>query len=58
MEKRFVTVRINNGEFKMELIQFITVPDGKFGTVILAICMDETGAFETYGMDSIRGESF
>ena len=54
MEKKFVTVHIENSRFRMELIQFVVVPDGS----ILAVCMDEVGDFRTFPLDVVQGEGF
>jgi hypothetical protein len=57
MEKKFVTVNLNGGKFRMQLIQFITVPKGN-DIEVLAICMDEIGNFDTYAMSDVQGEGF
>lgn len=40
----------------LELIQFIVVPKQNGESEVLAVCMDETGYFDTYGLGDIQAE--
>ena len=39
---------------KLELIQFIVVPKQNGENEVLAVCMDESGNFDTYSLDNIQ----